>query len=223
MIFTLICYYDGERLRRLFYIRAQKIYGDKKMSIGLKRGVVELAEHSLEWETIAAQTIQRLWYIFGKTGKDIQHVGSTAIRIEAKPIIDIAVAVDDFDAVEALTPKLEAAGFLHRKWETDEQMLFAVGDYSKPDGIVTHFIHVVKTNSSDWNDYINFRDYLNATPDVAKEYEALKIRLANENPYDKGREKYLAGKHDFILKTLQDARRWAEANQPANDTIAARK
>ena len=69
----------------------------------------------------------------------------------------------------------------------------------------THFIHVVRTNSIDWINYINFRDYLNNTPSAAKEYEELKVSLALQAPVDKGRQKYLQGKHDFIVRTLRKA------------------
>ncbi|HCS74194.1 MAG TPA: hypothetical protein DIW17_09995 [Clostridiales bacterium] len=55
-----------------------------------------------------------------------------------------------------------------------------------------------------------FRDYLNTMPDIAKEYENIKIRLAVENPYDKGREKYQAGKEDFVLSEINEARLWAK-------------
>ena len=52
------------------------------MTLGLKRGVVELANHDPEWANIAAQTIERLWSIFGSCSNggiaaDIQHVGSS--------------------------------------------------------------------------------------------------------------------------------------------------
>jgi GrpB-like predicted nucleotidyltransferase (UPF0157 family) len=45
--------------------------------------------------------------------------------------------------------------------------------------------------------YINFRDYMNAFPAVALEYEALKLRLAAENKnnypnYHHGKQKYIA-------------------------------
>lgn len=182
------------------------------MIIGLKRGVVELVDHQPEWEVLAVETIQRLWHVFGSVAKDIQHVGSTAImHIKAKPIIDIAVAVDDFGTVKMLIPALRAEGFLRRGWDDDTQMLFAVGDYYRPDGLVTHFIHVVKTDSAEWHSYINFRDYLNATPSAAREYEALKVRLAAENPHDKGREKYLAGKKDFVAAKLREAQIWTDS------------
>lgn len=57
----------------------------------------------------------------------------------------------------------------------------------------------------DWRNYINFRDYLNSTPAVAKAYEDLKVLLAKQAPVDNGREKYLRGKHDFIVYTLRKA------------------
>lgn len=57
----------------------------------------------------------------------------------------------------------------------------------------------------DWLNYINFRDYLNRTPSVAKAYEDLKMSLAEQAPIDSGREKYLKGKHDFIVYTLRKA------------------
>jgi GrpB-like predicted nucleotidyltransferase (UPF0157 family) len=50
------------------------------MVLGLKCGVVELADHDPEWEIIAAKTIEQLWNVFGSAAKDIQHSGSTAIK-----------------------------------------------------------------------------------------------------------------------------------------------
>lgn len=178
--------------------------------IGLKRGTVELCEHELEWEENAALTIEKLKRIFGVAAVDIAHVGSTSItKIKAKPIIDIAVAVNSFEDVTPLVPVLEANGFLRRHWETADQLLFACGDYSRPGGIQTHFIHVVKAGSREWRNYINFRDYLNAKPDVAKEYEALKVRLADKYRNDPGRKKYLEGKYGFITRTLRKALVWS--------------
>ena len=60
-------------------------------------------------------------------------------------------------------------------------------------------------NSIDWRNYINFRDYLNSTPSVAKAYENLKLSLEEQAPVDIGREKYTSGKHEFIVHTLRKA------------------
>ena len=135
-------------------------------------------------------------------------MGSTAIpSIKAKPIIDIAVAVDDFNDVLALEKELKDEGFYYRpQVDLGEQLLFASGSlYEGAGDLQTHFIHVVRSGSMDWINYINFRDYLNRTPSVAKEYEELKVSLALQAPIDSGRDKYLKGKHDFIVYTLRKA------------------
>lgn len=188
--------------------------------IGLPRGTVELCNHETEWEENAAYTIRKLKQIFGAAASDIQHVGSTSIvRIKAKPIIDIVVAVRSFEDVTPLVPVLEANGFLRRHWETADQLLFACGDYSRPAGIQTHFIHVVKMTSPEWRDYINFRDYLNAKPAVAKEYETLKVELAGKYKNGPGREKYLEGKRSFILQTLRKALVWSYLGKTVTVTV----
>lgn len=178
--------------------------------IGLKCGTVQLCEHEKEWKIEAQNTIAHLKEILGDVIKDIQHVGSTSIlTIKAKPIIDIALAVDDFDDILAYEKQLKDAGFYYRpnaQATIRDQLLFACGNYYKGTGdLQTHFIHIVKTNSMDWINYINFRDYLNKTPSAAKAYEDLKASLAQQAPVDSGREKYLKGKHDFIVYTLRKA------------------
>ena len=176
--------------------------------LGLKRDTVQLCEHEQAWEIEAQNTILRLKEILGAVIKDIQHVGSTSIpSIKAKPIIDIAIAVDDFEDVLLLEEELKKQGFYYRpQVDLGEQLLFASGSYYDGTGdLQTHFIHIVKTGSMDWRNYINFRDYLNSTPAVAKVYEDLKVLLAKQAPVDNGREKYLRGKHDFIVYTLKKA------------------
>lgn len=178
--------------------------------IGLKRGTVQLFEHEKEWETEAQNTIARLKSILGDVIKDIQHIGSTSIlTIKAKPIIDIALAVDDFDDILACENELKCAGFYYRpdaQASVKGQLLFACGNFYDGSGdLQTHFIHVVLTDSTDWFNYINFRDYLNGNPSAAKDYEDLKVSLALQATLDSGREYYLKGKNDFIVYTLRKA------------------
>ncbi len=176
--------------------------------IGLKRGTVKLFNHEKEWEIEAQKTILRLHKILGAVARDIQHVGSTSIlTIKAKPIIDIAVAVKNFEDVIALEVELNNGRFYYRpNANINDQLLCACGSYYEGTGdLQTHFIHVVLSDSMKWRNYINFRDYLNKMPTVAKAYEDLKTSLAAKAPVDKGRERYLKGKHDFIIYTLRKA------------------
>lgn len=67
------------------------------MSLGLKRGTVQLEPHDKQWDEVAIQTIKILKSILGADAIDIQHIGSTAIpAIKVKPIIDIVIGVTDF-------------------------------------------------------------------------------------------------------------------------------
>lgn len=178
--------------------------------IGLKRGTVKLCEHEKEWETEAQNTISRLYAILGSAAKEIQHVGSTSIAsIKAKPIIDIAVAADDFNDILAFEKEMKANGFYYRphaQASVRNQLLFACGSlYDGSGDLQTHFIHVVLANSMDWINYINFRNYLNSTPSAAKEYENLKLSLTRQDSIAGDREAYTRGKHDFIVYTLRKA------------------
>jgi GrpB-like predicted nucleotidyltransferase (UPF0157 family) len=183
-----------------------------EMVLGLKCGVAELADHDPEWEVNAADTIKRLWDILGSTAKDIQHVGSSVIRhIKAKPVIDIAVSVWSFEEVLTLSPALEKEGFIFRGWEGKEerQPVFQCGEYipeEKDMRLLTHYIHIVMADNQQWYNYINFRDYMNAFPAVAFEYEALKLRLAEENKNDY--RNYHHGKQNYITEMIKTANHW---------------
>ncbi|WP_153126402.1 GrpB family protein [Peribacillus tepidiphilus] len=171
--------------------------------IGLKRGIVELAQHESQWASVADQTIQRLKGIYKELAIDIQHVGSTSIKgIKAKPIIDLVIGVKNFQEVYDLVPRLEENGFYHKP-ENDQvwQIFFSCGN----DAIRTHHIHVVIYGEDRWKGYIQFRDYLNAHPDKARQYEALKKQLAATYPED--RQKYTEGKSDFIVQMMEEADR----------------
>lgn len=173
--------------------------------IGLKRGTVELLPHQPIWEDLAAKTIVLLKSLLNDVAIDIQHIGSTSIQnICAKPIIDIVLGVNTLDSIKPYIGVLEENGIIFRKEDVKEQLLFVIGDFEKE--FRTHHIHVVEWNSIAWNNYINFRDYLNTFSDYAKEYDDLKKKLAVE--FAENRENYTAGKHKFIEKILKQAYLW---------------
>ena len=154
------------------------------MSIGMKRGTVYLEEHQTEWETAAADTIRQLHRLLGDTAVDIRHIGSTAIRtIPAKPIIDIAVGVRDYNAVLSKKDRLEAEGVIFRFDERPEQLLFVKGNFV--DDTRTHHIHIVLYGSKEWNDYLCLTDYLNTNESAAGRYADLKMRLAQQYSNDR--------------------------------------
>ena len=171
----------------------------------MKRGTVYLEPHQSEWERSAGETIRTLKNILGSVAVDIQHIGSTSIKtISAKPIIDIAVAVNDYELILSKRDVIEKADIVFRFDERPEQLLFVMGDFKKDTR--SHHIHVVLYGSDEWNNYINFRDYLNSNMEAAREYEAVKLRLSEQYPDD--RIAYTDGKQEVINKLLEEARIW---------------
>ena len=152
------------------------------MSLGLKRGTVQLEPHDKQWDEAAIQTIKNLKSILGDDAVDIQHIGSTAIpAIKAKPIIDIAVGVTDFEKIMSYNEQLQKDGIFYRGSDVD---------------IRTHHIHVVKWNGTEWRNYIHFRDCLNANENMALQYQRVKEEL--ESKYADNRGLYTKGKKDII-------------------------
>ena len=179
------------------------------MSIGMKRGTVYLEEHQSAWEQSAKDTIDELQKALKGIDADIQHVGSTAVRsVRAKPIIDIAVGVSDLDEVIARNDLLAEYGIIFRFDERPGHLLYVKGDFGRDTR--THHIHVVKIHSREWNNYLNFRDYLNADKAAASEYEAVKSHLAGLYPDD--REMYTEEKGKTVSKLLLEAEKWRKQN-----------
>ena len=175
--------------------------------LGLKRGTVELLPHQIMWEKEAEKVILLLKSLLKAIAVDIQHVGSTAIQgISAKPIIDIAIGVRDLEDIEPYIELLEQEGIIFRNKDVQGQLLFVMGDFEKDTR--THHIHVVEWNSTAWNDYINFRDYLNTFPEQAEKYDTLKKQLAVK--FANNRESYTNGKQELIDSLLQEARCWRD-------------
>lgn len=84
--------------------------------------------------------------------------------------------------------------------------MFACGSYYDGSGdLQTHFIHIVRTGSVDWQNYILLRDYLRTHADAAGAYERLKLALVAKLPTDSGREDYVQGKQSFIRSVLRRA------------------
>ena len=183
------------------------------MSIGLKSGTVLVEPHKVEWEISAQNIIDKLKKILNDDIVDVQHIGSTSIKsICAKPIVDIAVGVTDFDKIFKHNNTLQANGIVYRREDHPEQHLYICGDLEK--NVHTHYIHVVIWGQDAWNNYINMRDYLNADNEKASEYSEIKKRLAKEFPND--RAAYTNGKSACIEDILRNAAEWrkqARGNQ----------
>jgi GrpB-like predicted nucleotidyltransferase (UPF0157 family) len=171
--------------------------------IGLEKGVVRLVPHEAEWARIFEEEKARIEAAIGPYILDIQHVGSTSIAgIPAKPIIDIGVAVWNFEEAAVCIEPIIHLGYVYRGENGIPRRHYF--RKSNDGNIRTHHLHMNEIDGSDWENQILFRDYLRQHPETAAEYARLKMRVAQEHPGN--REAYLAGKGPFIEKVLRLAR-----------------
>jgi GrpB-like predicted nucleotidyltransferase (UPF0157 family) len=168
--------------------------------LGLERGVVRLVPYTSEWVQLFNVEKNELQQVLGGYILDIQHVGSTAIpSMLAKPIIDIAIAVTDFEQARVCIPLIEGLGYEYRGEQgIPRRHMFAKGNPR------SFHVHMLELESLEWMNHLLFRDYLCQHPDAAKEYAQLKLQLATQYPQD--RVAYTDGKAAFIQRVLQLAR-----------------
>ena len=170
------------------------------MMLGLERGVVRLAEYNAGWKQLFEEEQARLRAAVGQWVLDIQHVGSTSIpRIAAKPILDIAVAVSNFEKASVCIEPMQHLGYEYRGEHGIPRRHFFV----KGNPTIYH-VHMNEIHSRDWENQVVFRDWMIAHPELAEEYTALKAGLADRFPTD--REAYTEGKAPFIERVLRLAR-----------------
>jgi len=133
----------------------------------------------------------------------IEHIGSTSIEgLGAKPILDIAIGVNDLEVVSEFIDPLKQIGyeFVYHK-EFPERRFFRKGQWRAG----THHLHFYQFEGEHWNNQILFRNYLRNNPDVLKEYHQLKVDLAEKFRFD--RVSYTENKSPFIQNVLQKAKK----------------
>lgn len=171
--------------------------------IGLQRGTVRVVPHDSGWQERFNQEAATLHDALGALALDIQHVGSTAVPgLPAKPIIDIAMAIEDRSAIDRSRAPLAALGYIDRGDSgADGGYLFV--KESAPE-VRTYHLHVVTCDDPQWRTWLAFRDRLRAEPALRARYAALKNDLMGQYPAD--RAAYTSGKHDFIHAAAQHSR-----------------
>lgn len=177
----------------LVYLHA----GDGRAVLGLPHGQIYLVPYTPEWKRLFEEEKARLLTAVGDHVLDIQHVGSTSIPgMAAKPIIDIAMAVDDFERASVCVEPIEGLGYSYRGENgIPRRHFFTRGDPR------TYNIHMVEIHSAEWQRMLSFRDYLSEHPDLAAEYLALKQSLAQRFSGDI--EAYTNGKTELIERVLR--------------------
>jgi GrpB-like predicted nucleotidyltransferase (UPF0157 family) len=105
----------------------------------------------------------------------IDHIGSTAIpHLAAKPVIDVQISVAGFEPLDAYRGPLERLEYVFRADNPDRTKRY----FREPPGQRRTHIHVRRAGSFGEQVALLFRDFMRVHADVAAEYAALKIKLA---------------------------------------------
>lgn len=157
------------------------------------------------WPTVFAAERGRIAAALGTLAVRIDHNGSTAVPgLAAKPVIDIQISVRRLHPIGAYAPRLVDLGYVHVPHQDDSFCPFFHRPAVWPH---THHVHVVLSGGAEERRTLAFRDYLREHPDVAREYEDLKRRLASRYTEDaaSSREAYAEAKASFVESMTQRA------------------
>lgn len=164
--------------------------------IGLRRNTVMVIPYQKKWADIYKKTELELLGLLKEEIQFIEHIGSTAIKeIVSKPIIDIAVAIEDYDKLDKIRQILTQNKFEDRRKK--------IGGYlflKREEDLTTHHIHFVLSSGKRWRDYIFFKNKLNSDFKLRKQYSELKQKLAEKHTYNRG--DYTKSKNEFISRVL---------------------
>jgi GrpB-like predicted nucleotidyltransferase (UPF0157 family) len=125
----------------------------------------------------------------------IHHIGSTSVPgLAAKPTVDMMAGVASLEESRAAYEPLLTAG-----WESTPHRPGIAHHFGKP-GFA---LHLTEPGSDLWRERLAFRDALRADPELAAEYEALKLSLAREHSDDGSA--YTNGKRELVGRVLAGA------------------
>ncbi len=127
----------------------------------------------------------------------IHHIGSTAIPgLAAKPIFDMVAGVRDLEEARAAFEPLSEESYVYAPHRPGIAHHFA-----KPSPRSSRYsLHLTEPGSDLWRERLAFRDALRRDHALATEYEALKLRLAQQHRDDVAA--YTGGKRAFVAGVL---------------------
>jgi GrpB-like predicted nucleotidyltransferase (UPF0157 family) len=164
--------------------------------LGLTRNEVSLLPRNEAWHLLFDVEKERLLRAIGDCALSVEHIGSTVIcGISAKPILDIMVKAPAFEPDLSFVENLEVIGYEYKGENSIPERHYCGKDTPR-----TVHLNVVRFGGKFWLSHIAFRDHMKQNPDAAREYERLKLSLAERFPND--RESYTNGKVKFIKKVL---------------------
>ena len=130
----------------------------------------------------------------------VEHVGSSAVSIGGKNIIDILIGVSNQDEMLRARDILKENGYFEGHDSRDDRVFLASSENETGDG--DFHIHICPTTSDSYKDFILLRDFLISNPEKSKEYYNKKIEFADKAGFD--RQKYKTLKSQYLAQLLSE-------------------
>lgn len=143
---------------------------------GMHRDKLCLLPHDPFWKDDFLLEKHRITSVLQDSSVQIEHVGSTSIpNIHAKPILDLAILCGK-RGIEPVAQSLQELGYDYRGLYTEQiGRNYAVLDQNK---VRLCQAHIYSEPSVDWLSQLCFRNVLRESPDLAREYDEYKLKLA---------------------------------------------
>jgi GrpB-like predicted nucleotidyltransferase (UPF0157 family) len=157
---------------------------------------VSLADPDPGWPShyaVEAARIERALEAFQPV---VEHIGSTAVPLRAKPIIDIQVAVPQH-AVPSAVGALRGLAYAHHGDGGVPGREYLI---RRPEQGPAVNVHVFAAGSSLLDDNRMVRDYLRANPAAAREYERIKQRAVEQGYVDLRSYSHAKGAHVAAIR-----------------------
>jgi GrpB-like predicted nucleotidyltransferase (UPF0157 family) len=164
---------------------------------------VILAPYSPDWPTQFHAIREELLSVFAPMLVAIEHIGSTSVPgLAAKPVIDVLLSAHSLEDIESKIKPLSEIGYSYIPKYEREIPMRRYFVKSSATSLRVH-LHAVEVGSCLWQEHLAFRDRLCADANLYAQYQALKLRLAEEFANDKSA--YTAAKSPFIQAVLASA------------------
>ena len=128
----------------------------------------------------------------------IEHVGSSAVGIGGKNIVDILIGVSNKDEMLRVRDILKENGYFEGHDSHEDRIFLASSENETGDG--DFHIHICPITCDSYKDFILLRGFLVSNPEKIKEYYNKKIEFANKSGFD--RQKYKTLKSQYLTKLL---------------------
>jgi GrpB-like predicted nucleotidyltransferase (UPF0157 family) len=171
---------------------------------------VELVAHDPHWAEAARAEGGLLGAALGSSLLAVHHIGSTAIlNICAKPILDLMPVVTSLERLDACRRFLEGLGY---EWWGEFGLAQRRYCTKEDPGTRRRLVqlHCYEIGCSEITRHLAFRDYLQARPDLAREYEQEKLRCQAQHPDNS--HAYGACKGAWITHIENQALAWRAAH-----------